>query len=312
MSLLEILFEPKHQLRLSRLKVKRRLGEGGFGQVFEVQDCRGDQKYALKVQRKTRSTASAVREAVALHALSHAFIIRLVHVFHTYAFYCILMELCDRDLNGRILECVNGFGLAEGLPSEQVKHYTACITLALEHIHQRRIVFRDLKPENILTTPDHRSAGGPRSHAKLADFGLARSLDGDKAQGEGGQFFSMWTGTWAFMPQGDFPEGLQVDSPGKALSLLAGRDWFAMGCCLLLMLLGERGGHRVYAGHRAVLLPPPHEEIAEVVREAADAGAVDLVLALTAASNAGRATGEQVRSSPFTRGAVLEAELTAG
>jgi len=86
--------------------------------------------------------------------------------------YAILMELCTCDLNRKILSYVNEDGRAEGLTEEKVKRYTACIVLALESLHSKQVVFRDLKPENILLTTEEEG-----DYAKLADFGLARSVE---------------------------------------------------------------------------------------------------------------------------------------
>ena len=80
----------------------------------------------------------------------------------------------------------------------RVRRYAACITLALEYLHHQKafreldfkashafyldvqVVFRDLKPDNVLIT--HKElfcclkAIEEDDVAKLADFGLARSL----------------------------------------------------------------------------------------------------------------------------------------
>ncbi len=46
--------------------------------------------------------------------------------------------------------------------------YAAEIILAIEYLHEKKIVYRDLKPENLLLSQD--------GHIKLADFGLAKKL----------------------------------------------------------------------------------------------------------------------------------------
>lgn len=44
--------------------------------------------------------------------------------------------------------------------------YIAELILAINHIHEKDVVYRDLKPENILIADD--------GHIKLADFGLSK------------------------------------------------------------------------------------------------------------------------------------------
>ncbi|CAK0826091.1 unnamed protein product, partial [Prorocentrum cordatum] len=40
---------------------------------------------------------------------------------------------------------------------------------------------------------------------------------------------------------------------------LLARDWYALGCCIMLMLLGETGNHVASNGSRKILLPPLQE-----------------------------------------------------
>ena len=49
---------------------------------------------------------------------------------------------------------------------DRTRFYTACILLAIEHLHKHDIVYRDLKPENILIDKN--------GYAKITDFGLSK------------------------------------------------------------------------------------------------------------------------------------------
>merc|ERR1712151_340899 len=200
-SLLEVFWETE-ELKLSRFRCLEQLGEGGFGKVFKVQDTRMGTLYALKLQRRDNVATLAVREAEALHTSRHVFIVHLEHVFRTNNFFGMLMELCDKDLNRCILDCSGIDGVAEGLPCKEVKQYSACIVLALEHLHSRNVVFRDLKPENILIAS--RESWSAKRYAKLADFGLAKPIHQDseskRSTSQGFQNMTAMMGTPAFMP----------------------------------------------------------------------------------------------------------------
>lgn len=59
------------------------------------------------------------------------------------------------------------------IPIDHCRFYLTCISYALNHLHNRRVIYRDLKPENILLSRD--------GYAILADFGLAKKLEADYA-----------------------------------------------------------------------------------------------------------------------------------
>merc|ERR1719401_133494 len=179
--------------------------------------------------------------------------------------------------------------------------------LALEFLHSRRTVFRDVKPENVLTV----SAGDPNvALAKLADFGLACCVDPvdlqdlakhDSRGAPAG--ITQVVGTPAFMPPEAHELAFLESSREQNMRMLASRDWYALGCCLMLMLLGERGASRTLA-QRRVLLPLPLWEMRATLCEAMDGGhgeldALRLAMDLTRDNPTERAGVEEVRGSTF-------------
>ena len=84
-----------------------------------------------------------------------------------------VMELCDHGDLSKQLDMHQYF-------DEQLARFIAAeLVLAMEHVHQKQVLFRDLKPENILIDSD--------GHIRLADFGLAKQ--GEKGSSQVAQSF---------------------------------------------------------------------------------------------------------------------------
>eukprot|EP00931_Biecheleriopsis_adriatica_P057452 TRINITY_DN34078_c0_g1_i1.p1 TRINITY_DN34078_c0_g1~~TRINITY_DN34078_c0_g1_i1.p1 ORF type:complete len:882 (+),score=153.09 TRINITY_DN34078_c0_g1_i1:34-2646(+) len=303
---------------LMNLRLVGFLGSGGFGKVLKVKDTRSANEYALKLQSKTRATSYAIREAEALHKAKGErvqFCVKLEGVFHTRDHFGILLELCECNLNEHILQHEDTFGRAGGLPETAVQNFTSCLVLALGSLHAKQFVFRDLKPENVLLSD------GPGGRvAKLADFGLARSVEAEvravsvcmsspsSSEVASTSSLTRAIGTPAFMPEEAYhSERLRASSDVEALALLSSRDWYALGCCMLLMLLGENGGRRVGSAEHVVLLPPGGRKELEQVLQGASSqcycveDALQLVKLLTRSDASIRGGFEEACSSPFLR-----------
>src|SRR6185437_3280814 len=153
--------------------VRRVLGEGAMGQVFEARHTRIPAKrFAVKMLhpeylRQPQILARFAREAEAAATLQHPNVVSVVDV--------------DRTPDGRpflVTELLEGkelgdYVLEKGkLPVATAVRVGLQIAGALSAAHARGIIHRDVKPENVFLTGD---LAAPI--AKVLDFGMSR-LDG--------------------------------------------------------------------------------------------------------------------------------------
>jgi hypothetical protein len=122
------------------------------------------------------------------------------------------------------LEFVEGGSLDKLIASKPVTAHQSAqlvetIARAVHIAHQRGIIHRDLKPSNILLTAD----GVP----KIADFGLAKCLEGDAGRTASGAVL----GTPSYMA----PE----QAPGKVRTISPATDVYALGAILYELLTGH-------------------------------------------------------------------------
>jgi len=185
-----------HPTKLGRYIILRRLGKGGFGEVFLAFDEELDRPVAIKVPRPERVSQledieAYVNEARILANLDHPHIVPVHDVGRTDDGLCyVVSKLIEgSDLATKIKESRPGFRDSAEL--------VATIAEALNYAHTRGLVHRDIKPGNILI-----DASG---NAFLADFGLALK---DEDFGRGGI-----AGTPSYMsPEQARGEGHRVDT----------------------------------------------------------------------------------------------------
>jgi len=154
-----------------RYRVRRKLGEGGMGEVYEVEHERIGRLLALKCMRQE---LMGDREAL-LRFQAEARAAARIGSPH-------IVEVTDLgDLpDGRTylcMECLNGMTWEQELAGRAqsaslVKHVVMQLCDALSVAHAKGIVHRDLKPSNVFLVKE----GTEDRFVKLTDFGVAKML----------------------------------------------------------------------------------------------------------------------------------------
>jgi serine/threonine protein kinase len=194
---------------VGRFEIVRKLGQGGFGVVYEAFDRTLRRAVAFKVVRTGGDVGlkeeRIAREAEAAAQLSHPNLVTLHDVGQ-----------CDRGPY-LVMELLRGRTLAERLRDGKLPVPEA-LAIALEvaqgvaHAHARGVVHRDVTPANVFLCEDGR--------VKILDFGLALAFGSARVHG----------GTVAYMA----PEQWRGEAED------ARTDVFALGVVLHEMLSGAR------------------------------------------------------------------------
>jgi tetratricopeptide (TPR) repeat protein len=152
--------------------LRRELGRGGMGVVYEAEQLDLKRTVALKllhagVPLGPQQLARFRAEAEATARLCHPNVVALHELSEADGRPFLVMEYVAGDsLAARLAE--------SPLPARDAAGLVATLAVAVDYSHRQGILHRDLKPANVLLGPD----GTP----KVTDFGLAKFLDADAGQ----------------------------------------------------------------------------------------------------------------------------------
>ncbi|WP_281557605.1 TOMM system kinase/cyclase fusion protein [Thalassomonas sp. RHCl1] len=152
-------------------RLVRKIGQGGFGQVYLAKQLNTNQDVAIKFlsvssdfdeAKKKRYIERFDRETLLCSRLQHPNIVRLLD-----------KGCCHDNLLYAVFEYVDGKTLKQTLAdSGALLPLDAAAVMgqvldALAHAHEQGVIHRDIKPANIMLTKV-----GAKIHAKVLDFGI--------------------------------------------------------------------------------------------------------------------------------------------
>lgn len=145
-------------------RVKRKLGAGGIGSVYEAEHRDSGDVFAVKVLQECSPDAEARlrREGRGMAKVSHPNVVAVHDIGRSDdGLYIVMDYVAGTTLRG---------WLKDKRTPEQVIGLIGACAEGLAAAHALGLVHRDVKPDNILVD----EAGRPR----VTDFGLAKSLPG--------------------------------------------------------------------------------------------------------------------------------------
>jgi serine/threonine-protein kinase len=200
---------------------RARLGEGGFGEVYEAWDTRLHRSVAIKTIRHGGSAGTdLVHEARLAASLRHPAFVNVHAVEDDATGQFIIMEL----VHGHTLKQI----LQDGtVPLSTALDYVGQVAEAMRAAHASGLVHGDIKPSNLMVEDDGR--------VRILDFGLALRHDALATETVS---LGSTASTGQTDPQGTIaymaPERLQGATPDPRA------DVYALGVILYELVCGKR------------------------------------------------------------------------
>ncbi|EWZ44586.1 CAMK/CAMK1/CAMK1-CMK protein kinase [Fusarium oxysporum f. sp. radicis-lycopersici 26381] len=204
--------QPESYDKKAKYRFGRTLGAGTYGVVREADGPTGKVAVKIILKRNVKGNEQMVYDELEmLQKLKHPHIVKFVDWFESRdKFYIVTQLATGGELFDRI--CEQG-KFTEKDAAETIKQ----ILLAVDFLHKNNIVHRDLKPENLLYL-----SRDPDSDLVLADFGIAKMLDGK------GESLKTMAGSFGYAA----PEVMRKEGHGKPV------DMWSMGVITYTLLCG--------------------------------------------------------------------------
>jgi serine/threonine protein kinase len=151
----------------------KKLGQGGFGQVWMARDG-GGFEVALKFLRLDDRASPELRALEVMKNVRHAHLLPMFRSWLLGEWLVLALELGDKTAQQRLQQEMDRGGA--GIPVAELLEYLREAAKGLDYLHSLSIQHRDVKPHNLLLV------GGS---LKVADFGLAKLVEQSRASHSG-------------------------------------------------------------------------------------------------------------------------------
>lgn len=210
--------------RIGAYLLVRRIGEGGFGVVFEAeQEQPVRRRVALKILKLGMDTQEVIArfdaERQALAMMEHPNIARVFDAGAT-----------DTGRPYFVMEFVEGVPIAQYCDENRIDLHGRLLLFeqvcaAVQHAHGKGVIHRDLKPGNVLvSTQDGKPA------TKVIDFGIAKATSGNLTEKTLATGLNQVIGTLQYMSPEQAEGGADIDTR---------TDIYSLGVILYELLAGS-------------------------------------------------------------------------
>eukprot|EP01060_Flectonema_neradi_P038204 TRINITY_DN7959_c0_g1_i1.p1 TRINITY_DN7959_c0_g1~~TRINITY_DN7959_c0_g1_i1.p1 ORF type:complete len:397 (+),score=71.42 TRINITY_DN7959_c0_g1_i1:115-1191(+) len=189
-----------------------KIGEGNYATVLLVKQKSTGDYFAMKILNKSMlverdEVEHTKTERAVLEKANHPFLVKMRYAFQTAEKLYLVMNFANGG------ELFSHLKKEKRFTEDRSRFYAAEISLGIQYLHDRDIVYRDLKPENVLLDSE--------GHIVLTDFGLSKMMRESER-----------TKTFCGTPEYLAPEILLNKGHGKPV------DWWAFGTLLFEMIVG--------------------------------------------------------------------------
>ena len=161
--------QSQNQKRITKFKLFLPIAKGGYGVVGLYKNVKTNDMYAIKTvdikNMKEKNLSNTLKnEQNILKQIDSQFLVNSYFIFKDKKNYYFVMEYLP---GGDVYTLLS----KNNLPKKTIQLIVAETVLAVNYLHNIKIIHHDIKPENILITS--------KGHFKLSDFGLSKTIGGD-------------------------------------------------------------------------------------------------------------------------------------